>query len=167
MKKTLLMLTATAILSSCIGIKQVGDLNLVSSRNVDLKSGEYELIKSHAGSSSKKQLKKEFKKIKANTLEQAVSYTVKSTPGGEFVANARIYLLNGTYFIVQGDVWGVAGAIPDYKGWKVGDKVQYNRSFKKRTGVIVDLKDSENATIKEDETNKHYSLKYDKLLKIN
>lgn len=167
MKKALLFLIAGAFLSSCIGVKQIGDINLISSRNVELKGGEYELIKSYAGSSSKKELKKEFKKIKAKTLEQAVSYTVKSTPGGEFVANARIYLLNGTFFIVQGDVWGVAGAVPEHKGWKVGDKVQYNRSFKKRTGVIVDLKDSENATIKEDETNKHYSLKYEKLLKIN
>ncbi len=166
--KTLFFMSLSALfLTGCFGIKQVGSLNVISSRNINLTDGKYELLKTYAGSSSKKELKKEFKKIKAENVQEALDYTVKNTAGGEFLANAKIYLLNGTYFIVQGDVWGRKTADADYKGFKVGDRVQYTRAMIKRTGEITDLKNSDEATIKEDESDSYHTVKFDKLLKIN
>lgn len=166
MKKILFIALSGLFLTSCFGVKQVGSLNMVSSRNVDLESGQYELIKTYAGSSSKKELKKEFKKVQAKNLEEAIDYTVKSTAGGEFLANVKVFLLNGTYFIVQGDVWGKKGVVADYKGFKVGDRVQYTRAMVKRTGEISDLKNNEEATIKEDKDGGYHVIKYDKLIKV-
>lgn len=167
MKKILLLSILCLLLTSCFGVKQIGDVNIISNRNVELTGGNYELIRTYAGSSSKKELKKEFKRVKAKNIDQALSHVLRNTPGGEFVSNAKIYLLNGTYYVIQGDIWGVKGANIDHKGFSVGDKVQYNRAMKRRTGVIVDLKDSEHATVKEDETDGYYPIKYDRLLKIS
>lgn len=166
MKNILLLLILGLSLSGCLGVKQIGDVNIISNRNVELKNGDYELISSYAGSSSKRELKKEFRKVKAKNIDQALSHVLRNTPGGEFVANAKIYLLNGSYFVIQGDIWGVAGNKINHKGFSVGDKVQYRRMGKTRTGVIVDLKDAEQATVKEDETEGHHVVNYDRLLKI-
>lgn len=152
------------LFSGCFGIKQVGDLNMISNRNVN-PGMEYELVKTYGGSETKKELKKEFKKVKAETVQQALDHTIKNTAGGEFLTNVKIYILNGTYFVVHGDVWGVKGMEKQFKGWKVGDRVQWKEIAGIKKGAIVDLKNAEEATIKEDESGKVKNIKYDKLTK--
>lgn len=164
MKKLIILGGASFLLFGCFGIKQVGDLNMVANRNVN-PNQEYELVKTYAGSDSKKALKKEFKKVKAETIQAAIDYTIKNTAGGEFLTNAKIYLLNGTYFVVHGDVWGAKDVEKQFKGWKVGDRVQWKELTNVKKGTIVDLKNAEEASIKEDETGKVKNIKYEKLQK--
>ncbi len=164
MKKLVYLGAAAILFSGCFGIKQVGDLNMISNRNVN-PNQEYELVKTYAGSESKRELKKEFKKVKAETIQEALDHTVKNTAGGEFLTNAKVFILNGTYFVVHGDVWGTKGTEKQFKGWKVGDRVQWKEITGTKKGIIVDLKSSEEATIKEDESGKVKNIRYDKLTK--
>ena len=92
-------------------------------------------------------------------------YTVKNVPGGEFLTNVKLYILNGEYFVVHGDVWGAKGVEKQFKGWKIGDRVQYKDGFTTKKGTIVDLKNSEEASVKEDESGKVKNIKYEKLTK--
>lgn len=168
MRKLVLLLVLPFLMVSCsIGVKQIGSVNMISNRNIAVNNIEYEEIKSWAGSSSKKEIKREYKKVKAKSIDEAVTQTVKNTPGGEFITNAKIYVINGSYFVVTGDVWGVKKTDRNYKGFKEGDKVQYTRALKKRTGTITSLKDGTEATIFEDETEKYFTIPYDKLLKVS
>lgn len=164
MKKVVYLSSISFLLSGCFGIKQVGDLNMISNRNVNLNQ-EYELVKTYAGSESKRELKKEFKKTKSETVQAALDHTVKNTAGGEFLTNAKIYILNGTYFVVHGDVWGKKGVEKQFKGWKVGDRVQWKELMGVKKGVVVDLKDAKEASVKEDDSGKVKNIKYEKLQK--
>jgi hypothetical protein len=120
MKKVLLASCLLSItISSCVSVKQVGKLNMISNRNVDTKLN-YELMASYSGGS-----KKELKKSRALTVEDAIDKTVKKIPGGEFLMNAKMYTvkrLKKIYFAVEGDVWGIKANLA-YRGFKVGDKV--------------------------------------------
>ena len=87
-------------MSSCMSTKEIGKLNMISNRNVDSKM-DYVLIKNYAGSS-----KKELKRNKDVSIEKAIDKVVKATPGGEFLKNVRIYIVDGKYYAVEGDVWG-------------------------------------------------------------
>lgn len=156
-------------LNSCIGIKQIGDLNMMSNRNVSMDTQQYELLKSYAGSESKSELRKEFKRANSKTLESALDYTVKNTAGGEFLTNVRVYIMfkETPRFLVHGDVWGVKGVEPQFKGWKAGDKVQFKSWFKSHKGVITDLRNSQKATVKLDKNGQLKDVKYKKLYKDN
>ena len=145
-------------LTSCSGIRQIGSLNMVANRNVD-PSNEYVLLRSYAGSSTIKEIKSELKYEKATSLEAAINKTVKNTPGGEYLTNVTIYHIRYKYYVVQGDVYGLANQEPQYKGWKTGDYVQF-RKGKLRSGTIIDLKNSEVATIKEKYTGKIFNIPY-------
>ena len=84
---------------------------------------------------------------------------MKNTPGGEYLTNVTIYHIRGKFYVVQGDVYGLANQEPQHKGWKVGDFVQFKKR-KIRNGTIIDLKNSEVATIKEKYTGKLYNIPY-------
>ncbi|QQS31131.1 MAG: hypothetical protein IPM47_09515 [Sphingobacteriales bacterium] len=102
--------------SSCTKVKQIGRVNMISNRNVDPKL-DYSVISTYSGGSQR-----ELKKTRAVTLEDAIDQTVRKIPGGEFLMNARLYVVNKKYYAVEGDVWGVKSNIA-YRGFKVGDKV--------------------------------------------
>lgn len=162
MKRTIAIVFSTTtlfVLSGCMSVKLVGKVNMISERNVDSKA-DYVLVKNYMGANNK-----ELKKSKAKTIEDAVDWTVKNTAGGEFLKNAKVYLVNGKYFAVEGDVWGLT-ANQNFRGWKVGDKVQWKVIGKTVTGVITDLKDANNASIKQDCDGKVKGVSYDKLSKI-
>ncbi len=93
--------------SSCTTVQRVGDLNMVSNRNVDSQTN-YVLIKNYVGGS-----KKELKKARYTSMEDAVDAVVRTTTGGEFMKNAKVYLIRKgdkkVYFAVEGDVWGISG----------------------------------------------------------
>ncbi len=163
MKKFLFAISISLLTSCSFGLRKIGDLNLVSNRNIDFNQ-DYELIRSYAGSDSKKEVKKEIKKMRSETLEDAINYTLKNTPGGEILTNVNIYMVRHKYYVVHGDVYGIKDAERNYKGWKVGDNVQW-RSGGLRKGVIVELKDAEEASIKEVESGIVFPVRYERLTK--
>lgn len=132
----------TYLTTSCTSIKQVGNANIVSTRNVNLNE-YYELLSTYAGGN-----KDELKKTKASSVEAAIDQTVRSVPGGEFLMNAKIYLVRGQYFAVEGDVWGVKDRVT-YRGFKVCDNIIWRKGRSYKTGSIVALKDNNSCIIKD------------------
>lgn len=108
---------------------------------------------------------REIRKTKAKTIEDAVDQTVKSTPGGEFLKNVKIYRTNKNLFAVEGDVWGIP-ANANFQGFAVGDKVKWTKLFKNYTGTIVDLKNDKACTIKRDSDSNITEVDYTDLTKI-
>jgi phage tail sheath protein FI len=156
----LLLLCAIVFFSSCaVTIKQIGSVNMISNRNID-GSTNYVLLKSYMGANQK-----ELRKSKAVTVQDAIEQVVKSTPGGEFLKNVKLYTTSKKYFAVEGDVWGFA-ANANFQGFAVGDKVKWTKLFKNYTGTIVDLKNDKACTIKRDSDSNITEVDYTDLTKI-
>jgi hypothetical protein len=132
---------------------------MISNRNVE-SSANYVILKSYMGAS-----KKEIKKAKSETIQDAIDEVVKSTPGGEFLKNVKIYLKDNKYLVVEGDVWGIA-VNANYRGYAVGDKVKWTKLFKDYTGIIVDLKNNKECTIKRESDQDIVEVEYKDLTKI-
>lgn len=156
-KYTLIVLILMILLSSCMSVKQIGKVNMISNRNIDTKFN-YEVISTYSGGS-----KRELKKSRAKTVEDAIDNTVRKIPGGEFLMNAKIYIINGMYIAVEGDVWGIKSNIA-YRGFKVGDKVTWKGPGKFKSGVIKSLKDNKTCLV-ENEKGKIIEKKYDEISK--
>ena len=167
--KTFLIATILYSFTSCISVQELGDLNMISTRNIDT-NGDYSLLRNYMGGT-----KKELKKSKATNIEQAVDAVVKQTPGGEFLKNVKVYQIKKfgskkkQYYAVEGDVWGVAGN-QNMRGFTLGMKVQYpcgieNGLPKKCIGTITDLTNDTQCQVKDDETGKVTTEKYSNLKK--
>jgi hypothetical protein len=159
--KVLLIISLTTVLQACFSIKQIADLNMVSKRNVDM-SKEYGLIATYA-----RKTKKQLKKAKSPNIQEAVDLVVKSVPGGEFLMNVKIYQVNGRYFAVEGDVYGVKGSAPDYKGIKVGDAVTWKTALGYKTGKVIAIDNNLNFLVEESESGKTKKFKAEELSLIN
>lgn len=141
----------------------VGSFNLVSTRNIET-GKDYVLLSSYAGGTDA-----EMKKSKALTADDAINNVVKSVAGGVYMMNVKIYLVGyGKYYAAQGDVYGIAGQVSDQHGWKVGDHVQYSTpvTLMKSKGVIIDLNNNNECTVKDDASGKVYVVKFDKLVSL-
>lgn len=157
--KSLLKLTILFAFFSCTSVKQVGKLTIVADRNIDSKT-DYVLLRSYMGGSTR-----ELKRLKGKTLEDAIDNVVRNTPGGEFLKNARIYLVNGTMFAVEGDVWGIKGD-QNFKGFHVGDKVQWSGAFSSvLKGMIVELKNETVCIVKLESNGNLKEVRYSELKK--
>jgi alkyl sulfatase BDS1-like metallo-beta-lactamase superfamily hydrolase len=110
-------------------------------------------------------IKQEIRETKATTIEDAIDQVVKSTPGGEYLKNVKVYLTGNKYLAVEGDVWGIADNV-NFRGFKVGDKVKWTKLLKDFTGTIVDLKNDKVATVKRDSDQEIVEVEYDDLTKI-
>lgn len=132
---------------------------MISNRNIDA-SANYVLIKSYMGAN-----KGEIRKTKATSVEAAIDQVVKSTPGGEFLKNVKLYLVDSKYLAVEGDVWGIASNA-NFRGFSVGDKVKWTKLLKAYIGVIVDLKNDKACTIKRDPDESIVEVDYKDLTKI-
>jgi len=139
-------------------ILQIGKVNMISNRNVDTRF-EYEQLRSYVGLS-----KKELKKSRNESIEEAVDRTVKSVPGGEFMMNAKLYQVNGAYYAVEGDVWG--NSKEEMKGFETGDLVQWTNNLITKKGRISGLVNSEECMVKEEGEGKSVMVKYSKLVKV-
>lgn len=157
MTRILLALILITAVSSCTSVKQIGKVNMISNRNVDPKLN-YDVISTYSGGS-----KRELKKTKAKTIEDAIDQTVRKIPGGEFLMNAKIYLVNGQYIAAEGDVWGVKSNVA-YRGFKVGDKVTWKVMGNFKTGTIKSLKDDKTCLV-ETESGDIIEKKYDDISK--
>ncbi len=191
----LFFISSVAVLSSCGStyfIRPVGELSMVATRNID-KSVNYTQLKAYAGVSgteitaamaaakkgvikAKNPIVKEINAYKATLMNQTVDNVVKSVAGGEYLYNAKFYLVGEvpfklwgpsviTYnYVCAGDVWGVKDANANIKGFKVNDKViftltkdlkkQLAKNFegevgKQYSGKVINLKAAE-ATIQLD-----------------
>jgi hypothetical protein len=173
MKKVFTISTAIAfallLLSSCSSTKVIdlGKLNMISDRNVDSKT-DYVLIKNYAGG-DEKEIKKALKKTKATTLNEAVDETVRNVAGGEFLKNVKVYGVQkkgAMCLLVEGDVWGVLDNA-NFRGFKVGDVVQWKEMTVTKKGTITGLTDSEKCMVKENGKENSQSLKYSSITKVN
>lgn len=129
------------IFDSCVS--QIGSLNIISQRNIDMKEN-YELLASYQGGNKKK-----IKKTKCTTIEDAVNATVKDIPGGEFLMNAKIYRREGLfqfYYAVEGDVWGTK-TDSGFHGFKIGDVVTWKYRKGYQTGQIKSYINNEKCLI--------------------
>jgi hypothetical protein len=158
MKRTIFAIGAVWMVSSCTSVKQIGQVNIISNRNIDPKLS-YEVITTYSGGG-----KKELKKTKSVTIENAIDYTVRKVQGGEFLMNAKIYRVNGRYIAVEGDVWGIKSNI-GYRGFKIGDKVTWKVVGNYKSGVIKSLKDDKSCLIETD-NGEIVEKKYDDISKI-
>jgi hypothetical protein len=161
------LFTLGVMISSCSTIIDLGKLNMISARNIDSKT-DYVLIKNYAGG-SQKEIKKALKQTKALTLDAAINETVKNVAGGEFLKNVKVYGVkkgNVMYLLVEGDVWGVSGN-ESFRGFKVGDNVQWKELTQTKKGVITGLTDAEKCMVLEDGEENSQSLKYSSITKVN
>ncbi|MBW7868881.1 MAG: hypothetical protein H3C31_11200 [Brumimicrobium sp.] len=122
MKKIIIILIIGLCTTSCF--RYIGDLTIVSTRNID-SSIDYVPLKSYSGGS-----KNELRKTVGINLKEAVNNNLRTVPGGEYIMNAKFYIYRGKYYAVEGDVWGMKTKVSEtgdeaveYRGFRVGDKV--------------------------------------------
>ena len=162
-----LLMACLITMSGCFTVVDLGKLNMISDRNIDTKMGEYTLLKNYAGG-SQKEVKKALKKTKATTLDVAVDETVRNVAGGEFLKNVKVYGVKKKkkmFVVVEGDVWGYTENI-SYRGFKLGDMVQWKDLTGSHKGKITGLTDAEKCMVKEEGKENSQSFKYSSLTKV-
>lgn len=121
-------------------VAMVGQLNMISARNVDSKTN-YELLRYYTGGGEA-----ELKKSRWTSVDQAINESVKNVPGGEFMKNVRIYKISvkdKSYWAAEGDVWGIDLPDLDVNGFKVGERVFYRpKKNKSREATIIAIKNA-------------------------
>lgn len=133
--------------TSCVSVRQIGKVNMMSTRNVD-PSLRYKVLSTYVGRST-------LTASKAETIEDAVNATVRSVPGGEFLMNVKLYSVDeGKYFGVEGDVWGAEDA--SFRGFRAGDRVTFKNpaiftTKKYLTGTVASLKTDQVCLVAPDE----------------
>jgi hypothetical protein len=153
------------IICSCSSVKQIGKVNMISTRNVD-QSIKYQVLTTYSGGS-----KRELKKTRSKSIEDAIDATVKKVPGGEFLMNCKIYTVNSIYVAVEGDVWGNP-INQSFRGFRVGDKVTWKKKdiingTRFFSGVISGLKDDKTCFIKTiDAKEETIEMSYDEITKV-
>ena len=167
-------LAITMLMVGCnVESQLVGEVNMISTRNYD-KSVQYQRLTTYSGAS-----KNQMRRAKSTSIDEAVNQTVKEVPGGEFVMNAKIYAVPNNnakkgeprfYYVVEGDVWGIPLAGTNYQGggyqgFSLGDIIGWQYGGKLKKGKIVALKDSDKCVV-EDEKGVNFTLKYDKLMRL-
>jgi hypothetical protein len=152
-KNSILVVISCILLTSCSSQLQIGKINMISNRNID-SSIPYENLSSYSNGSIT-----DIKKSRHKTIEAAIDFTVKSVPGGEYLMNARIWLIDGAYYAVEGDVWGVKQE-KNYLGYKIGDKVLWRKNGKYYECEISSLKNAEECIVKVLDTGKLFGVKY-------
>jgi hypothetical protein len=125
---------------------QIGQVNMISIRNIDVNNFKYEILARYAGGSDNELRQSRFK-----TINEAVEQTVRRVHGGEFLVNAKIYFVANNYYVVEGDVWGIKSDT-SYRGLKVGDRVIWDEKDVGLFSVTVSRKDGVIKSLKDDKT---------------
>jgi len=171
MKKTglfLSMLLMSVVVSCSTSSLLVGELNMISTRNVEtLKTP---VLLSRFSGDSKEYVKRALKdkNYTGQTIHDAVNYAVKSVPGGEFLMNCKIYVIyskNAAKYFATGDVYGYENQV-QHQGFAVGDAVVFKRTGKYVNGKVVALKNTD-VCIVELEDGSKVDVKYSDLSKAN
>jgi len=133
----LIALTVIAtFLCSCASYQRIGNLTMISTRNIDSKT-EYKLIQ--------KDVEGKAKMKHGDALQQAIDEAVKQFPEGEFLKNVYVYVKsNGRWVKVNGDVWGIPSveksvtkSVTEKIEFKVGDKVAFKKT---QSGKLIEGK---------------------------
>ena len=141
-KHYLFAIVLVVVLSACSSVKQIGHVNMISTRNIDA-SANYELLSSYVGGR-----KSELRNNKSRTIDEAINKVVKNIPGGEYLMNVKIYRVGDSFFAAEGDVWGIADNQSRY-GFNVGESVVWQTLFNNyEQGVIVSFIDTEMCYVK-------------------
>lgn len=144
MNAILFLVTTTILMSGCY--YRIGDLTMVSTRNIDSET-DYVLIQKYVVATAKSK--------QGDALQTAIDNAVKETQDGEYLKNVRVYVKNnGKKVKVEGDVWGiqtveknVTKTVNANIEFKVGDKVTFRGTFDKiLEGTIIGL-NANNAVI--------------------
>ena len=128
--------------TSCFSSKQIADLNIVSVRNID-SNAEYTRLTTYSGGT-----KRELKKSRAESVNDAIAQTLRKVDGGEYLMNAKIYIVQHfakQYFAVEGDVWGISSN--EWRGFKIGDAVTYTYGGVYYNGTVIGFKKQKNEMI--------------------
>lgn len=160
--QNLFLLSIILFGTSCTSFREIGEINMISNRNIE-RNLDYKLLTTYSGGSQH-----ELKKSKAPSIQEAVDKTVKKIPGGEFLMNAKVYIVNDKYFAVEGDVWGLTSDVNQitYRGFKLGDRVTWKKFGKFLHGKINALKDDKTCLVEEESTKKITELNYDQLTRV-
>jgi hypothetical protein len=140
-----LLVALVAALTGCVSVKNVGDLNLISAKNINMDAPGVSLL-----ASSQTMSRREIKKTaSANTLEAAVTEATDKVPGGVCLGNVQVYYVSRVWrkdcFVVQADVWGTKNG--DFSGFRATEKVMYMRKGKGKPATITAFRDSRTAII--------------------
>lgn len=141
MKKLFILFSLILTLASTSCIRRIGDLTMLSNRNVNDRM-DYCLKKSYTGDS-----KREIRKNKHKMIEGSVEKVVQSVPGGEFLRNVKIYTVGKDYYSVVGDVWGYCSEDASHKGFSVGDAVIWKEGAVFQRGTIEAIKNGDKAIV--------------------
>ena len=165
MKKTVFVIATILLFSGC-AYQRIGDLTMISNRNID--SGkDYVLIQRNAEGKAK--MKQD------DALERAIDNATEAYEG-EYLMNVKVYVRNnGEKIKVEGDVWGlkstqvnVASSVTKKIEFNTGDTVAFKISGKlvegkivgiNSTGAIVEFKKTRGKTKKKE-------ILFDELTKI-
>lgn len=137
MKKNVIYFGLTLLLMSSCTYKRIGDLTMVSNRNID--SGkEYVLIQRNVEGKAKTK--------KNDALERAIEAST-GVENGEYLMNVKIYVKsNGKKIKVKGDLWGlkstkvnVESSVTKKIEFNNGDTVTFQVSGKLREGKIIGI----------------------------
>lgn len=167
MRQVMFALGIALIFSSC-AYQRIGDLTMISNRNVD-SSKEYVLIERNAVGKARAK--------RNDALERAID-AVTEKHNGEYLANVKVYVLsNGNQIKVEGDVWGlksevtqvdVESSVTKKIKLETGDTVAFRISGKLMEGKIIGINNT--AAIVEYETptgqSKKKEIIFDELTKI-
>jgi hypothetical protein len=154
----------------------IAQLNMVSTRNVDMGNSNYELLRRYAGGSDR-----ELAESRATSIRDAVEQTIKSVLGGEFLTNVKIYEIphvvgiieqeTQLYYAAEGDVWGFKSNASEHYGFVVGDEVIWTEysvsgnSKRQASGIIKSLINNRECLV-EKRDGSRYTINYDLLIKV-
>jgi len=157
---SILLLPLVVACAPRVSVKQIGEMNMVATRNVDMGT-KHEPLRTYAGGSHR-----ELRESTSTSIEDAINETVRAVPGGEFLMNVKVYLVSheteGTYIAVEGDVWGRPNV--GVRGIKPGDLVTWKRRNKFVTGKVVALRDADTGIVEPEDGGKIVEVPLDELL---
>lgn len=130
------MITPLSLILSGCGWTRIGELTMISTRNVDSKT-DYKLIKKYATGKAKSK--------ERQALKLAIENCVKTEKDGEFLKNVKVFIKNnGKKVKVEGDVWGLPPVEKNVETkvnavieFNVGDKITFNQKGRIVEGVIL------------------------------
>lgn len=162
MKKSLI--AVSLLISSCSSIKPIGEVETLCYQKLDDKI-KYELLASNVGGGYKELNDTRMKGIK--TIPEAVKRVIDNVPGGVYMKNAKITIVDNGLVSIEGDVWGIKSANVNIKGFSVGNYVIYQKGSKITKAQVSALKDSETCFILEFGEDKPIEVPYLNLTKSN
>lgn len=109
-KMIFLSLSAAMLLTSCASsYDAIGTVDMLSNKSLDT-TINYKQLTFNSGIT-----KKLIKHSTADNLDKAIDNVVNQVPGGLYITNVTIYVVDNGYYAVSGNVWGIDknGAMAD------------------------------------------------------